>query len=44
MEDIAIFHVWLKEQMLVHENRETEEMLINIAYGHKIMRTVYVPW
>ena len=27
--------------MLVRENLETEEMLINIAYGHKIMRTVY---
>jgi hypothetical protein len=27
--------------MLVHENLETDEMLINIAYGHKIMRTVY---
>lgn len=27
--------------MLVHENRETEEMLISIAYGYKIMWTVY---
>jgi hypothetical protein len=27
--------------MLVRENLETEEMQINIAYGHKIMRTVY---
>jgi hypothetical protein len=27
--------------MLVCEYLETEEKLINIAYGHKIMRTVY---
>lgn len=27
--------------MLVHGDLETEEMLINMAYGHKIMRTVY---
>jgi hypothetical protein len=30
-----------KSNLYLAENLETDEMLINIAYGHKIMRTVY---